>query len=169
MDQFGGYTGMRPADFRAFVERIAHRIGFPGSSASSSAAITSARIGGGIGLPQTAMSHVDELVRSYVAAGYTKLHLDCSYPCADDNGPLSDEWSPPAPSGCSPSPKPRPPESACLGRLRYVIGTEVPTPGGAAHHIDECPADHRRERASHAGGASTAHSTGPDWSTSGLR
>ena len=37
----------------------------------------------------TAMSHAEVLVRAYVAAGYTKLHLDCSYPCADDVGPGS--------------------------------------------------------------------------------
>jgi D-tagatose-1,6-bisphosphate aldolase subunit GatZ/KbaZ len=29
VDQFGGYTGMRPDDFRVFVEEIAHRVGFP--------------------------------------------------------------------------------------------------------------------------------------------
>ena len=29
VDQFGGYTGMRPADFRVFVEEIAHRVGIP--------------------------------------------------------------------------------------------------------------------------------------------
>ena len=29
VDQFGGYTGLRPADFRALVEEIADRVGFP--------------------------------------------------------------------------------------------------------------------------------------------
>src|ERR1700742_3405600 len=29
VDQFGGYTGMRPADFRRFVERIAQQVQFP--------------------------------------------------------------------------------------------------------------------------------------------
>ena len=90
VDQFGGYTGMRPADFRKLVERIAHRVGFP---------VDRIVLGGDhLGpnrwrsLPaETAMSHADELVRSYVLAGYTKLHLDCSYPCADDIGPLTDE------------------------------------------------------------------------------
>jgi D-tagatose-1,6-bisphosphate aldolase subunit GatZ/KbaZ len=110
VDQIGGYTGMRPADFRAFVERIARRVGFP---------VERVVLGGDhLGpnrwrnLPAaTAMSHVDQLVRSYVAAGYTKLHLDCSYPCADDNGVSPTRSSPAAPSGCSPSPNPRPHES----------------------------------------------------------
>ncbi len=35
------------------------------------------------------MAHAEDLVRAYVAAGYTKLHLDCSYPCADDGGESS--------------------------------------------------------------------------------
>ena len=90
VDQFGGYTGLRPADFRKLVEDIAHRVGFPGDRIV---------LGGDHLGPQpwrvaaaaTAMSHAEELVRSYVAAGYTKLHLDCSYPCADDVGPLTDE------------------------------------------------------------------------------
>ena len=64
---------------------IAHRVGFP---------VERIVLGGDhLGpnrwrtLPAaTAMSHADELVRSYVVAGYTKLHLDCSYPCADDSG-----------------------------------------------------------------------------------
>src|SRR6185503_17608262 len=29
VNQFGGYTGMRPADFRRFVHDIAARVGFP--------------------------------------------------------------------------------------------------------------------------------------------
>ena len=30
-------------------------------------------------------------VAAYVEAGFTKIHLDCSYPCADDPTPLPDE------------------------------------------------------------------------------
>ena len=29
VNQFGGYTGMKPADFRDFVQRIAADVGFP--------------------------------------------------------------------------------------------------------------------------------------------
>ena len=29
MNQFGGYTGMQPADFRDFVYNIARTVGFP--------------------------------------------------------------------------------------------------------------------------------------------
>jgi D-tagatose-1,6-bisphosphate aldolase subunit GatZ/KbaZ len=81
----------------------------------------------------TALAKACELVRDSVLAGYTKIHLDASMACADDaaNQPLDAEviaqraaaiglvaertWAE-LPAG-SPA-------------LLYVIGTEVPTPGG---------------------------------------
>ncbi|MCV7229252.1 D-tagatose-bisphosphate aldolase, class II, non-catalytic subunit [Mycolicibacterium komossense] len=139
VDQFGGYTGMRPADFRNLVEQIAHRVGFP---------VERIVLGGDhLGpnrwreLPaEVAMGHVDELVRSYVAAGYTKLHLDCSYPCADDEGPLTDDLVAARATRMLAVAEAEAARVGLTGRLRYVIGTEVPTPGGAAHHIDELAA-----------------------------
>jgi D-tagatose-1,6-bisphosphate aldolase subunit GatZ/KbaZ len=139
VDQFGGYTGMRPPDFRKLVEHIAHRVGFP---------VDRIVLGGDHlgpnrwrGLPaDAAMSHVDELVRSYVAAGYTKLHLDCSYPCADDAGPLTDEVVAARATRMLAVAEAEAARTGLTGRLRYVIGTEVPTPGGSTHHIDELAA-----------------------------
>ncbi len=139
VDQFGGYTGMRPADFRALVEQIAHRVGFP---------VERIVLGGDhLGpnrwrhLPaDEAMALVDDLVRSYVAAGYTKLHLDCSYPCADDAGPLTDAVVAARATRMLGVAEAEAARVGLTGRLRYVIGTEVPTPGGAAHHIDELAA-----------------------------
>jgi D-tagatose-1,6-bisphosphate aldolase subunit GatZ/KbaZ len=136
VDQFGGYTGMRPPDFRKLVEHIAHGVGFP---------VDRIVLGGDhLGpnrwraLPaDAAMSHVDELVRSYVAAGYTKLHLDCSYPCADDPGPLTDDVVAARATRMLAVAEAEAGRVGLTGRLRYVIGTEVPTPGGSTHHIDE--------------------------------
>ncbi len=131
VDQTGGYTGMRPPDFRALVEDIAERCG-----------VTPARVilgGDHLGpnrwrdLPTAAaMDRAEALVAAYAEAGYTKLHLDCSMACADDAQPLTDEIV----SGraarlmavaeaAAPAP----------GALSYVIGTEVPVPGGAAEAI----------------------------------
>lgn len=45
VNQFGGYTGMQPADFRDFVNKIAREVGFR-QSASSLAAIISGRTAG---------------------------------------------------------------------------------------------------------------------------
>jgi D-tagatose-1,6-bisphosphate aldolase subunit GatZ/KbaZ len=136
VDQFGGYTGMRPADFRKLVEHIAHDVGFP---------VERIVLGGDhLGpnrwraLPaEAAMTHVDDLVRSYVAAGYTKLHLDCSYPCADDAGPLTDDVVAARATRMLAVAEAEAARGGLTGRLRYVIGTEVPTPGGSTHHIDE--------------------------------
>ncbi len=136
VDQFGGYTGMRPADFRAFVERIAHRVGFP----VDRVVLGGDHLGPNRWRSQTAasaMSHVDDLVRAYVAAGYTKLHLDCSYPCADDSGALSDEVVAARAVRMLTVAESEATRVGLTGRLRYVIGTEVPAPGGAAHRIDD--------------------------------
>jgi len=137
VDQFGGYTGLRPADFRRLVEEIADRVGFPAGDLV---------LGGDHLGPHrwrhedaaTAMSHAEDLVRAYVAAGYTKLHLDCSYPCADDvPGPEGLEGEVMAARAARMLAAGED-EAGRLGlthELRYVIGTEVPVPGGADHEI----------------------------------
>ena len=90
VDQFGGYTGMTPTDFRDFVYGIAASVDFP----------VERIILGGDHLgpnrwqkedPIPAMDKAEELVRAYVAAGYTKIHLDCSMSCAGDPVPLTDD------------------------------------------------------------------------------
>lgn len=135
VDQDGGYTGMKPADFVAYMKDIAAAEGFPEDRLL---------LGGDHLGPNgwqdrnadEAMIRSHELIRQYVAAGYQKIHLDCSMYLADDEGdrsrPLADgvvarraaalcataekTWKE-LPSG-SPAPV-------------YVIGTEVPVPGGA--------------------------------------
>jgi D-tagatose-1,6-bisphosphate aldolase subunit GatZ/KbaZ len=134
VDQFGGYTGLRPADFRALVEEIADRVGFPRSDLV---------LGGDHLGPhrwrgedsETAMSHAEDLVRAYVAAGYTKLHLDCSYPCADDGGVLGGEVMAARAARMLAAAEAEAARAGLVGTLRYVIGTEVPVPGGADHEI----------------------------------
>ena len=90
VNQDGGYTGMTPAQFRDFVVAIADRAGL---------ARDRILLGGdhlGPNAWQTmsageAMARADVLIRDYVGAGFRKIHLDCSMPCADDLGPLSDD------------------------------------------------------------------------------
>ncbi|MFB9238190.1 D-tagatose-bisphosphate aldolase, class II, non-catalytic subunit [Plantactinospora siamensis] len=136
VDQTGGYTGMRPADFRDLVRRAADRAGMPWERVV---------LGGDhLGpnrwrsLPaEEAMANADVLVAAYVEAGFTKIHLDCSYPCADDRTPLTgDVMAARAARLLAVAER----TAAAIGRtgeLRYVIGTEVPVPGGAAETIDE--------------------------------
>jgi D-tagatose-1,6-bisphosphate aldolase subunit GatZ/KbaZ len=130
VDQFGGYTGMTPVQFRAYVHDLAYERGFP---------LERLVLGGDHLGPNawqhldaaTAMMHAEILVGAYAAAGFHKIHLDCSMRCADDPQQLDDETvaarsaylaaiaDVAAADGGHPPPV-------------YVIGTEVPVPGGEA-------------------------------------
>jgi D-tagatose-1,6-bisphosphate aldolase subunit GatZ/KbaZ len=96
------------------------------------------------------MQKAAELVRAYVRAGYTKLHLDASMKLADDDParPLDLELSARRTALLARAAE----EAAGLAKvskpshlylrywrrpgLRYVIGSEVPIPGGASAHED---------------------------------
>ena len=131
VNQFGGYTGMKPVDFVRFVQDIATRVEFDPENL----------IFGGdhLGpnpwkqLPATqAMAHALDLLRAYAAAGFKKLHLDASMRCADDAHALSDEEvAERAAALCKAA------EEVAPGAAVYVIGTEVPVPGGATEELTE--------------------------------
>jgi D-tagatose-bisphosphate aldolase class II non-catalytic subunit len=133
VNQFGGYTGMTPAGFRSFVTGLAQRAG-----------IDPARlILGGDHLgpnpwrkepAETAMAKARDLVAAYVEAGFQKIHLDASMACADD-GVLSEATiAERAADLCAVA------ERAAPGRSLYVIGTEVPIPGGEMAILDHLAA-----------------------------
>lgn len=129
VDQCGGYTGMRPAGFRDLVHGIAAGRGLP---------LDRVILGGDhLGPnrwqalpPDEAMKRARVLVAAYATAGFTKIHLDCSFPCAGDPAPLTDEVVAERAAllirAAEDAVGPRQARS-----IRYVIGTEVPTPGGA--------------------------------------
>src|ERR1700721_1853642 len=134
VNQFGGYTGMRPADFKAYVSGIAARAALP---------MDRVLLGGDHLGPNSwraepaavALARSEQLVADYVAAGFRKIHLDCSMSCADDPGALTDGViAARAAQLCRAS------ESAWRAgggeSPVYVIGTEVPTPGGAAEALE---------------------------------
>lgn len=137
VDQYGGYTGMRPDDFRALVLGIAERLGLP----------TDRVVLGGDHLgpnrwralpPEEAMREAEQLVAAYVRAGFTKIHLDCSFSCAGDPAPLSDDVvaDRAARLVAVAEATARETEAERTAALRYVIGTEVPVPGGAHETLD---------------------------------
>ncbi len=79
-----------------------------------------------------AMTRAAEMVRDYVRAGYAKVHLDASMRCADDPlGPLADTVAAARTADLAVAA-----EAAAAERAPdvpapvYVIGTEVPPPGG---------------------------------------
>ena len=119
-------------------------------TASSSAATTSARTAGNAN-PPGGNGQGRRLIAAYVEAGYTKIHLDCSMSCADDPAVLDDEVV----AGRAARLMRVAEDAAHRGgteRPMYVIGTEVPVPGGAHETLDTPhpdagrpgPADDRR-------------------------
>jgi hypothetical protein len=81
---------------------------------------------------EIALQKACDLTRACVLAGYTKIHLDTSMTCADDGGPrLADDTIAQRAAilcGAAEGAWQRlPPGSP---RPFYVVGTEVPTPGG---------------------------------------
>jgi D-tagatose-bisphosphate aldolase, class II, non-catalytic subunit len=135
VNQFGGYTGMTPSGFRSYVYGIASRVGFP---------LERVILGGDHLGPNTwqnepaevAMVKARNMVKDYVAAGFTKIHLDASMRCADDPGdkntPLQSETiAARAADLCSIAEKTYSENRINSHEPLYVIGTEVPIPGGA--------------------------------------
>ena len=128
VDQFGGYTGMTPVDFRDLVLGIAERYGLPEDRIV---------LGGDHLGPNRwqkrpageAMSLAEDLVEAYVTAGFSKIHLDCSMPCAGDPSPPGDDLVAERAARLAQ----RAEEAAVRtgSEPLYVVGTEVPTPGGA--------------------------------------
>jgi len=134
VDQFGGYTGMRPADFRDLVHGIAEGAGL----SRGRVVLGGDHLGPNVwrSLPaEQAMSRAEDLVREYVEAGFTKIHLDCSMACADDQLPLTDEVVAQRAARLARSAEESARRTSGPSALRYVIGTEVPVPGGAHEEI----------------------------------
>ncbi|RYY08825.1 MAG: tagatose-bisphosphate aldolase, partial [Alphaproteobacteria bacterium] len=135
VNQDGGYTGMVPAGFRDFVHGIAERVGF----AADRIVLGGDHLGPNAWtrLPaEEAMAKAEVMVGDYVRAGFRKIHLDCSMSCAGDPVPLPEQTiAERAALLCAAA------ERAHDGSFEdapvYVIGTEVPVPGGAAEDLDE--------------------------------
>lgn len=132
VNQFGGYTGMTPADFVRFVHGIASENNFP---------LENITLGGDHLGPNVWQNEAAELamqksavmIKDYVRAGFQKIHLDCSMRLADDpEGMLDPEISAQRTTFLAKVAE----DSVVDGNPEplYVIGTEVPVPGGARDH-----------------------------------
>ena len=140
VNQYGGYTGMLPKDFYKLVLDMAAEIDLPEQMVILA--------GDHLGpltwqnLPEAeAMEKSIELVYQYTRAGFTKIHLDTSMKVADDaEGLLSTEVI--ARRGATlykaaikgyEELKAEKPEAI---RPVFVVGSEVPIPGGAQEAED---------------------------------
>lgn len=125
VDQYGGYTGLRPADFAALVYRIADDAGLDRAQVVLGGDHLGPNRWRDLGADE-AMDRAETLVTEYVRAGFTKIHLDCSMPCSGDGPdfPAAARAAQLAEAAYQLNPD-----------LAFVIGTEVPTPGGARETI----------------------------------
>lgn len=133
VNQDGGYTGMTPADFRQFVEAIAAKVGFD----------TAGLILGGDHLGPNPWKHLPAaeameksrvMIMAFAAAGFTKLHLDTSMGCLDEPVALPDATTAERAAFLAQAAESALPASG--DKPVYVIGTEVPVPGGALEALD---------------------------------
>ncbi|MBE3075070.1 MAG: class II D-tagatose-bisphosphate aldolase, non-catalytic subunit, partial [Actinobacteria bacterium] len=81
--------------------------------------------------------HADVLVAAYVAAGFTKIHLDCTFSCADDPTPITDDLAADRAARLIRVAEDTVTSQGLVSELLYVIGTEVPVPGGAHETLEE--------------------------------
>jgi len=76
------------------------------------------------------------LIEDYVAAGFRKIHLDCSMSCADDAPILSDAEVAARAARLAAVAERAWRRSGCDAPI-YIVGTEVPVPGGAKEELEE--------------------------------
>jgi len=135
VNQDGGYTGMRPADFSRFVLSIAARLGV----SSEQVLLGGDHLGPNCWqdlAAEAAMAKSERLIADYIAAGFRKIHLDCSMSCADDPTPLTDSVvAARAVRLCAVAEQAW--QRAGGEAPVYVVGTEVPVPGGAQEALTE--------------------------------
>ncbi len=134
VNQHGGYTGMTPAAFRNFVEGIAGKVGFAHDDL----------ILGGDHLgpnpwkhlsPGEALGEARAMVAAFVRAGFTKIHLDTSMGCAGEGAALVDAVTAERAADLAAVAEAAVDRQAFPSPV-YVIGTEVPVPGGALEALD---------------------------------
>jgi D-tagatose-1,6-bisphosphate aldolase subunit GatZ/KbaZ len=133
VNQFGGYMDMTPKQFRKYVHKLLEECNYGEENV----------ILGGDHLgpnpwqnqkSEIAMDYSRQLIKEYVKAGFKKIHLDTSFVCADDsvnnNGILSKEVISRRAAELCKVAEDEILKSEIPGKTVYVIGTEVPKPGG---------------------------------------
>ena len=142
VNHHGGYTGMQPHDFRRLVFDIATRKGLD----QSRIILGGDHLGPNPWQKQPAaeaMAEAERMVDAYVKAGFEKIHLDASMACAGDPHPLPGETvARRAAILCAAAEKVAGPRKPV-----YVIGTEVPIPGGATESLTELTPTRREDAA----------------------
>lgn len=133
VNHLGGYTGMTPEDFAALVLRVAKEEGCPENLIV---------LGGDHLGPnpwrdraaEEAIVEAERMVAAYIDAGFRKIHLDASMGCLGEPAALDDETT--AYRAARLAAVAETAARRAGGAMPvYVIGTEVPPPGGANHAL----------------------------------
>ena len=135
INQFGGYTGMTPENFRDYVYEIADKVNFEHEKIIFGADHFGPLVWSDLPADE-AMKNSKELVRLAILAGFTKIHLDTSMKLGGDSltERLSDEVI--AERGatlleeCEKAYQELLKVNPNAMRPVYIIGSEVPIPGG---------------------------------------
>ena len=140
VDQYGGYMGITPSQFIELVFKIADSLNFPREGV----------ILGGDHLgpnrwqnekSDSAMKKAKDQISAYVSAGYNKIHLDATMNCADDgyqDNPLSPSVIAERTALlCKAAEEAFEKSNKDSDQPVYVIGTDVPPPGGAKNNHHE--------------------------------
>lgn len=134
VNQYGGYAGMQPKQFAEYVRSISEKMRLD----DDQVVLGGDHLGPGawrFDNSDVAMAKAKDLIRDCVYAGYRKLHLDPSMPCKDDmqNGrtnlsvkTIADRTA----SLCEAAEQAAKAHTGNKAQLLYVVGAEVPTPGG---------------------------------------
>ena len=142
VDQFGGYTGMKPKEYVKYIYSIADKVGFPKEriilGGDHLGPLTWRTIN-----PREAMENAKNLIREYVLAGFSKIHIDTSMPL---NGDFENEIFDDSLIANRASVLCKVAEEAYLELKEkndedmhpvYIIGSEVPIPCGAQVEEEE--------------------------------
>ena len=135
VNQEGGYTGLRPAQFRDLVWGLADESGLPRERVLLGGDHLGPNAWQSLPADQ-ALARAGVMVGEYVRAGYRKIHLDCSMACAGDPPALSDEIVAERTAALCARAEEAWRESGGEPPV-YVVGTEVPVPGGAQEDLHE--------------------------------
>ena len=145
VNQDGGYTGLKPAEFRDLVRGIARSVGLD----ESRVLLGGDHLGPNCwqsGPADVAMAKADRLIADYVHAGFRKIHLDCSMACGDDPQVVPEAVIAERAAALCAAAERAWAEAGGEAPV-YVIGTEVPVPGGAHEELTELAVTSRHSAA----------------------
>ena len=131
VNQFGGYTGLSPRQFAQFLNSAARSAGLP----AGRVLLGGDHLGPFPWRQEASVSALRKacaLVGDCVLAGYQKIHLDASMPCGDDEqGSFTERTvADRAATLCQAAEEAYRELPSGSPQVVYVIGTEVPAPGG---------------------------------------